>query len=170
LYEYITLDDIPTQNFIPLLTQTTTDSNTDGVDSYDNHYFAYTLPADTLSAVGQRLDFSFTFQFTVTAHDPKIHLYFGGNDLFDTGFVAISSDSSVWVIEGSIWRKSSSKISWIVKRTSPSTSKIMAYSDLNIIDFTDANEIYCSSETDDGLADAGDINGTFGSITWVNNV
>lgn len=66
--------------------------------------FTYTVPAATLSATGDSLEFIASGTFAGTASvNKKILVYFGGTTVYDSGNLNITSASS-WSLRGSVLR------------------------------------------------------------------
>lgn len=89
-------------------TLNTSVTQTGNTAATETDLFSYTVPASTLAATGESLDFSASGTFAATAStDKKVLVYFGATTVYDSGNLAITAANS-WTVRGTVMRSGAS--------------------------------------------------------------
>ena len=141
---------------------------TDGgnVSTAETDLYSYTTEASLLGANGENLDVVFAGIYVGNAFTKQVKAYFGGTAIFDSGALAVGSNSS-WRMQASIIRVSASVVRYSVTLTTPGAST-MVYSsvgELTGLTLSATNVLKITGTAGAGGA-SNDIVAKLGTVNW----
>ena len=150
-------------------TSSVASTHTDGTE---DDLFTRTLPAGTLAAVGQKLEFvaglSIVGSATATR---KLKVYFGGTAIFDTGAIVFATSGAAELFCTGIVvdaTPTACKVRWIITLTSQTATlaSYTGYTEVTGLTLTNTQILKITGAAAGTGAAAADITAVLGSIDW----
>lgn len=142
-------------------------SDVNNVSTTETDLLTYTTVANRLNAVAEKIVSNFAGTFNDATASSQLKIYFGGQNIGDTGALTMSV-TGAWVTTVSIIRTGTTTARAVVNISTPvaSTASYTKYTSLTGVTFTGTNIIKITGTAAGATGGDNDITATYGNIIW----